>query len=470
MKKVILGIAIIFVVLLGMGVILYLNGAMPIGSGYSSKYVCSQVFLADRDSQQVFEQDVKPTNILFKLIQNKVNHNKKTVTSAGFGFWHPTTAIYREGFGCTLAIDVTREELLQEAQGALPQTKHALEQPWPAGEQVDFSSIPAEVDREQLNKVVADAFVEPDPGKTRNTQAVVIVYQDSIIAEQYNEQFGPATPMLGWSMSKSVTSALVGILVKDGKLKIEDPAPVAAWQKPGDPRSRITLDQLLRMSSGLEFEEEYQPFTDVVNMLYGSKSMADFAQAKPLAGEPDSVWNYSSGSANIVARIVKDQVGGTLVSFNDFARTRLFDRIQMRSAIIEPDASGSFVGSSYMFATARDWARIGLLYLNDGVWGGDSILPAGWVTYSTTPTPKAPMGEYGAQIWLNAGEKGNPTNRKYPSLPMDMYYFSGFNRQIVAVIPSRDVIVVRLGVTHDEKNWDVEAFIREVLACIKQPV
>ena len=274
-------------------------------------------------------------------------------------------------------------------------------------------------------------------------------------------------PMLGWSMSKSVTSALVGILVNAGKLNIEKPAPVAAWQHQDDPRNKITIDQLLRMSSGLEFEEVYGPFKDATYMLYDSKSMADYAAAKPLESEPDEKWNYSGGSANIIARIVKDAVGGTLVSFNNYARQKLFDRINMYSAIIEPDASGSFVGSSYMFATARDWARIGLLYKSDGVWGDDRILPEGWVKYSTTPTPKAPMGKYGAQIWLNAGEKGKPTNRKYPMLPVDLFYFGGFNDQIVAVIPSRDVVVVRLGVTHDDESWDVEVFILDVLNCIK---
>jgi CubicO group peptidase (beta-lactamase class C family) len=294
------------------------------------------------------------------------------------------------------------------------------------------------------------------------------VYQDKIVAEKYGKQFSPATPMLGWSMSKSVTNALVGILVKAGMLSIEDSALLEAWKDPQDARSKITLDQMLRMSSGLAFEEVYGPFKDATYMLYDNKSMADYAAAKPLETEPDGKWNYSSGSANIIARIVKDRVGGTLVAFNNFARQQLFDRLNMYSAIIEPDASGSFVGSSYMFATPRDWARIGLLYKNDGVRGEDRILPEGWVKYSTTPTPKAPMGEYGAQIWLNAGEKRNPTNRKFPLLPTDLYYFGGFNGQSVTVIPSRDVVAVRLGVTHKKTDWDVEQFIKNVLDSIEQ--
>ena len=467
MKKAIYGLCVVILLLFGFA-IYYLNGAMPIGSGYSAKYVCSQVFLAGRDPDSVFKKDVKPTNPLFLLFSNEVDYALKTVTSKALGFWCPKTAVYREGFGCTLAVDVTREELMKQVEGDIGrQSVMDMNKPWPAGELVDLSSLPKEVDREKLNKVVEEAFNEPFDKSQRNTQAVVIVYKDRIIAEKYAKSFSPFIPMLGWSMSKSVTSALVGILVKAGKLNIKDTSLVASWKSHDDPRSKITLDQLLRMSSGLEFEEVYGPFKDATYMLYDSKSMADYAAAKPLKSEPDGEWNYSSGSANIIARIVKDAVGGTLVSFNNFVRKNLFDRINIYYAVIEPDASGSFVGSSYMFATARDWARIGLLYKNDGVWGDDRVLPAGWVKYSTTPTPKAPMGEYGAQIWLNAGEKGNSTNRKYPSLPVDLFYFSGFNEQIVAVIPSRDVVVVRLGVTHDEKSWDVEAFIRDVLDCIQ---
>jgi CubicO group peptidase (beta-lactamase class C family) len=401
------------------------------------------------------------------MFSNIVDYKKKTVTSKGLGFWHPKTAVYRKGFGCTLAIDTSREELMKQTQGAIPQSSPDMEKLWPAGERVDLSSLPPEVDRERLNRVVDQAFTEPSETSQRNTQAVVIVYKDRIIAEEYEKQFSPLVPMPGWSMSKSVTNALVGLLVKEEKLNIKQTGLMELWQHQDDPRNKITLDQLLRMSSGLEFEEVYGPFKDVTYMLYDSKSMADFAAAKPLESNPGEKWNYSSGSANIIARIVKDAVGGTLVSFSNFARQNLFDRINMYSAVIEPDASGSFVGSSYMFATARDWARIGLLYKRDGLWGDDRVLPEGWVKYSTTPTPKAPMGEYGAQIWLNAGEKGNPTNRKYPLLPIDLFYFSGFNEQIVAVIPSRDIVVVRLGVTHDEESWNVEVFIRDVLDCIK---
>ena len=194
--------------------------------------------------------------------------------------------------------------------------------------------------------------------------------------------------MLGWSMTKSVTNALIGILVKQGKLSLDQLAPVPEWSDPADPRHAITLDQLMRMSSGLEFSEDYADLTTgVTQMLYNTDDMGAYAAAAPLEAEPDGVWNYSSGTANIVSRIVRDTVGGSDEEYLTFPRRALFDPIGMTSAVMEPDASDTFVGSSYMYATARDWARFGLLFLQDGMWEGERILPEGWVDYSITPTP-----------------------------------------------------------------------------------
>ena len=347
MKKIKYGIAVILLVALGYG-IYFIDSALPIGNGYTAKYICSQVFIAGRDDVYVFENEVKPTNVLFALISYSVDSKEKTVTASGLGFRKPLTAVYRERFGCTLAIDSTKDELLKQTQGALPVKKSDHTLVWPLGEKVDIGSLPPEVDRARLNKAVAHAFNEPLPKKKRNTQGVVVVYKNRIIAEKYAEGFSPATPILGWSMTKSITNGLVGILVQQKKLDIMKPAPVAAWKNPGDPRSKITPDQLLRMSSGLKFDEIYGPLQDVTDMLYGSKSMAEYAWSKPLETKPDGKWYYSSGTANIIARIVRDSAGGTLVDGYNFARVNLFDKLNMCSAIIEPDASGSFVGSSYI--------------------------------------------------------------------------------------------------------------------------
>ncbi len=466
MRKIIIAILVVLVAAIGYGVY-YVDTALPIGNGYAAKYVCSQVFIDGRDPAYVFQYEVKPTNPLFSLVSPKVDYKNKTVTSKAYGFRKPMTAVYRDKFGCTLAIDTAHEELYAQAKGALPRKNPDQGSLWPKGERVDTGAVPPEVDRGKLAAVLEDAFKEPGPDTMQNTQAVVVVYKGKIIAEKYAKGFTPATPILGWSMTKSVTNALMGILVKQGKLNIMKPALVAAWKNAGDPRGKITTDMLLRMSSGLNFEEIYGPHQDVTDMLYGAKSMADFAAAKPLGSAPGGRWYYSSGDANIVARIIRDATGGTLSGVYNFARRNLFDRLNMCSATIEPDASGSIVGSSYMFATPRDWARVGQLFLNDGVWEGERILPHGWVKYSRTPTPLAPKGEYGAHFWLNAGAKGDPKNRTYPSLPTDLYSMEGFNNQFVFIFPSRDVVLVRMGVTHDD-SWKQEEFAARVLDSIRK--
>jgi CubicO group peptidase (beta-lactamase class C family) len=239
---------------------------------------------------------------------------------------------------------------------------------------------------------------------------------------------------------------------------------VPEWQAEGDPRRAITLDQLMRMSSGLQFDEVYLPLYDATQMLYGRADFAAFAAAKLPAGPPESVWNYSSGTANIIARIVRQTVEKEAAGTTDFLRRELFDRIGMTSALIEPDPSGTFVGSSYAVATPRDWARFGLLYLQDGVWRGERLLPEGWVRYSVTPTPGAPKGEYGAMFWLNAGAAGDPALRLWPSAPRDAFAAQGFQEQKLIVIPSRKLVLVRFGATSERRAWNTDAFIADVLA------
>jgi CubicO group peptidase (beta-lactamase class C family) len=265
-------------------------------------------------------------------------------------------------------------------------------------------------------------------------------------------------------MSKSVTNALVGVLVKQGRLDLKAPAPVPEWQTPGDPRGMITLDQLLRMSSGLEFSEVYLPLFDATRMLYESRDFAAYAAEKPLSARPDARFSYSSGTANIISRIVRGAIEKDHRNYYDFMRRELFDKIGMSSAVVEADPSGTFVGSSYALATPRDWARFGLLYLWDGVWRGERILPEGWVAYTTTPTPKAPKGQYGALFWLNAGSRSNPSDRRWPSVPQDAYSAEGFMEQRLIIIPSHELVLVRFGASVDRKAWNTETFIADVLA------
>ena len=254
----------------------------------------------------------------------------------------------------------------------------------------------------------------------------------------------------------------MGILVKEGKLSLGERAPVPEWNDPDDARHRITMNDMLQMSSGLWFEEHYSNTLANVNlMLWDRSDAAAYAASQPLYREPGSHWQYSSGTTNIIARIIRHVIGNQKEYFA-FPRNALFNKIGMRSAVIEPDAAGNFIGSSLMFATARDWVRFGLLYLNDGVWEGERILPEGWVKYTTTPAPHAPEGKYGAHFWLNAGDPNNPSKRDFPKLPIDLFWASGYQNQSVVVIPSKKLVVVRLSMTHGE-GWKLQEFILNIL-------
>jgi len=435
----------------------YLSSIAPIATGYAAKILCSSVYVSGRGYDSVMSEDLEM--IEEYKIKAWLDEEEKTAGASLLGMFKKQ-AVYREGLGCTLAMGVDENKLLKQASAVEPSASEKSDLPWPQGNLV-LGEVPKAADTEKLAAALDKAFAEVPGQGPRRTRAVVVVYQGEIIAEHYAPGIAKNTPLLGWSMTKSVVNALVGILVGQGKLDPYAPAPVPEWQDPDDPRGGITVDQLLRMESGLRFVEEYEENidSDCNTMLFDSHDAAGFAAAMPLEADPGSRWSYSSGSANILARIVRQASGTNPAEQLNFPRRALFEKIGMGSAIMEPDPSGTFVGSSFMYATARDWARFGLLYLNDGLWMGERILPEGWVAYTTTPTPHAPPGQaYGALFWLNTG--------KYPwlpRLPADLFSANGHEGQYVMIIPSRELVVVRLGLTRGPSSREVLRFVRDIL-------
>jgi CubicO group peptidase (beta-lactamase class C family) len=285
------------------------------------------------------------------------------------------------------------------------------------------------------------------------TRAVVIVYHGKIIAEEYAPGFDRHTRLMGWSMTKGVTSALTGILVAQHKLQLDAPAPVAEWAN--DSRREVTLAELMHMNSGLRWWEFYGGPSDATRMLFKESNMGEYAMRSPLRNAPGREFNYSSGTANIVSAIIRKTVGEE--EYYHFPYQALFERVGMYSALMELDGSGTFVGSSYCYATARDWARFGLLYLHDGIWNGQRVLPEGWVKWTTT-------GEsYGGMWWLN---HGGPGIRRHPELPEDCYSCEGYEGQYIWVIPSKDLVVVRLACEHGSKLAP-DTFLPEVIRALR---
>ncbi len=310
-------------------------------------------------------------------------------------------------------------------------------------------------------------FAETNPDHALRTRALLVVHDGKLIIERYGSGIARDTRLISWSVAKTVTSALVGILVGEGKLALQEPAPVPEWRDPADPRHAITLEHLLRMSPGLEWYEAYaeHPVSDVNKMLFTKGDMAAYAANMKLLAPPGTRWEYSTGTTQILSRIIRQAIGDRSAYWS-FPRTALFNRIGMRSATIDCDATGTFVLGAQVYATARDFARFGLLYLNDGLWQGERVLPEGWVEFTVTPAPAAKNGCYGAQCWLNRGEAGDPAKRLLPGLPEDMYSAEGYQGQAVAVLPAQKLVVVRLGMTYDD-NWGMGDFLKDLVASVR---
>jgi CubicO group peptidase (beta-lactamase class C family) len=440
---------------------------LPIGCAFKTKTLCDDVFVSGRDPLTIEREDLGFTP-LFKLFEATIDRGDKSVTCSLLGTGLiKKRAVFVSQLGCVLLSGVP-EERIRAWRPAIPPPEpvNAEAVPWPMGDLLPQFQPPANIDMAKLNSDVDHVFIETNSKKKLYTRALIIIYDGRLIAERYGPNIRKDTPLLSWSMAKSVTNAVVGILKMKGKLALDGPVAVPEWQKVGDPRQAITLGQLLRMNSGLEWIEAYaeRPVSDVNIMLFLKPDMAAFAAAKCLAAQPGNVWHYSGGTTNLICKLIRNTFANR-EAYWEFPRRELFNKIGMHSAIWETDASGTFIGSSYLYATARDYARFGILYLNKGLWQGKRILPEGWVDYSTTPTPAAPKGQYGDHFWLNKGKDSNPTDRMFPQLPSDAFFAMGYQGQTIAIIPSRKLVVVRLGMTYDD-DWGMEAFIKSILDAI----
>jgi len=404
-----------------------LRRVAAIGAAYKAKVLCSVVFGSGRAVDPDNLEEVSADSYrLMRLFRWRVDHQARSVTASLAGF-PPRTAVFRGDAGITAA----------------PST---------------WQTAPASP---ALDRVVAAAFLEPDRRRLRRTRAILVVQDGRIVAERYAPGFGEATRFAGWSMTKSVLGALVGVLVGEGRLSLRDVELMPGWRRP-DPRAAITLEDLLRMRSGLGFSEEYADLaSDVIEMLFNQDDAAAYAASRPLIATPGTEWSYSSGTTNILSAIVRRSIGDA--DYPSWPRRALFAPLGMQGALMEPDISGTFVASSFMLATARDWARFGQLYLQDGVWDGRRLLPEGWVSFGTTPTPQSPDGIYGAHWWLGLKPELGGGSAVAARLPPDTFFAVGHEAQVLTVIPSRRLVVVRLGLSIYIDAWNHAAFLSELL-------
>ena len=436
---------------------------ISIGVAYKAKVLCSGVFVSKRSPEVILNSDLAVDDLaILRLIDANVDRPTQTASSNFLGLIGQT-AVYRPGLGCTLVFAGHEYREPGGLDPAIPAVGPAHSR-WPEGH--PKAEIAEHVDRGLLETALDLAFFEPDPKHLRRTRAVVVVHKGQIVGERYAPGFDQNTPLIGWSMTKSVMHALVGVLVKEGKLSLTGRVQAPEWQEATNGRSIITVAHLLQMTSGLDFDEDYtDPLADVTYMLLRVPDMAGYAARKKLVTEPGSQWSYSSGTTNILSRVMRHAVGDS--DYPSFPRRALFEPLGMESAVIEPDESGSFVGSSYMYATARDWAKFGLLYLRDGIWNDQRILPEGWVRHATTPAPGAPAHAFGAHFWLmipNEYATGGDASR----LPDDAFHAAGHEGQFVTIVPSRDLVIVRLGLSRFASAWQHDTFVSKVLDAVKR--
>lgn len=429
MKKAVAALLVIAIVLYA--VFYTQQDKLPIITGYAAKVACTNIFSAGRSTESVLNTDLDYS--LLKYASLDVDETSAQVTASVLGLG-PTTARWKQGFGCSI-IDGKDDYNIR----------------FPPGNTLSVT-YPKKILSEQTDRKIQD-LVDRYSDPIHKTRALLVLKGNNILGETYSPDVGASTPLLGWSMTKSIASAIIGTMVADSLLSLDQDHLFAEWAD--DDRKYITLNHLLTMTSGLAWEEDYTKAGDATEMLFKAEDAVATAIDQGLAHTPGKHWQYSSGTTNLLSHLIRQTINRDKTYWR-VAKDRIFKKIYMSSAFIEPDESGTFIMSSFGYATARDWAKFGLLYLNDGVIDGRRILPIGWVDYSKQLVP--PSGtKYGAHFWLNTDQA------TLPDAPADTYWASGYQGQYVLIVPSLDIIVVRLGLSD---SWSANAFLKDLTAIL----
>ncbi len=427
---------------------------IPAGHGYTAHDLCARILLAKDDEITVWEKYVKPVVIPLDFIgQRKIDRSNKLVTSTnkeGFqkllGNYGAATSVYREGLGCTNLKDLTAEELQAQNITPLPHPFIALPDyiKWPYGSGGLTESIPDHIDLDKIHDAFSLLFLEEDidTQEPDNTLATLVAYEGELIAERYRKPFYKNSFSFGWSMSKTITSLLVGIMHDDDLISLDETA-YEGWY--GTKKADITVKDVLHMASGLDWNEGYSGDSDVTRMLYESSSMSEYVAKKVKRRyKPGIKFNYSTGDTQLLAELIHQKAGGSLQDSYDFYQSRLFYPLGIE-AVFEPDESGVFAGGSHAHMKARDWLRIGQLILQRGYWGNERIVSEDWIDMMTTPSPGA--NYYGAQVWLY----DESTMSDY-DIPEDVILMRGNMGQLIAIIPSENLVFLKLAASHRNRE------------------
>jgi len=425
-----------------------------LAAGYKAQMMCSGVFNAARSPEAIGKDELSgiypELQPLIGTLEARIDTEAKTVSVAFDPALPPRVAVWRPSLGCTglpIGADPASAASLPRLAVTAPRFVRAPD--WPYGN-VGATAKPRG-NALALNAALDDAFAS----KARTTGAIV-VQRGKIVAERYAEGFGPHVPQRTWSVAKSIAGTLVGIAARHGLLDPARPAPLPEWRAAGDPRAAITTDQLMRMASGLHSDFAGNR-TDAV--YFGGTSVGETVPGEPLEAAPGSRFRYANNDILLAVYGLRAAIGDDARSLA-FPFTELFWKIGMTSTFAETDWRGNFILSSQVWTTARDLARFGLLYLNNGVWNGERLLPEGWARYVSTPSGPQPDGAfgYGATFWLLNRSEG---------VPPDAYAAFGNRGQYVVIVPSRNIVIVRRGEDPASARFDIGKFTAEVLAALK---
>jgi len=441
---------ILFVFLLILfGVVYWQYPRLNIISGYAAKNMCSCMFEALRTEASVIEEDnnFSPINIA----EYEIDTVNQTVTASVFGYMK-RTAMYREDLGCQVLVD--DEKLARYAEVFPVPHNCPPPAPYPYGELPQADTIFANVNYDKLQNAIRNVF-DPEGKDSLKTRSLMIVYKDQIIGEKYAEGYDEASIFLGWSMSKSILVTLFGRLEKQGKLSLDDSHLFPEWEN--DQRANISLRDLLQMQSGLEWEENYNEISDVTRMLFLEKDMSRIPKEKQPEFEPGTHWKYSSGTTNLLSNYLRNHFDN-YQDYLNYPVVELSDKLGLRSLFVELDIDGNYVYSSYGWANTGHWAKLGLLYLHRGNWDGEQLINESFVDFVSTPNAHS-NGRYGAHFWLNS-------SGYRPDVPKDMYAMEGYQGQMVFIIPSKDLVVVRMGLT-EEPIIDFNKMLKEIIEAVE---
>ncbi len=433
----------------------------------AAHHLCSGVFVVGRDyrrtPKQVLDQDIKPFPAFNWQddFEYKVDMRDRTASVWGKGVG-VRTAKYNDDQGCTILARGEKDVYFEpvDVPRNLPDP---ATQPWPTGDLDAVGPVPPEVDESKLGVALDWAMQQG-----QNTRALVVAYKGTIVGERYAPGFTKNTPQISWSMGKSITSALIGVLVQDGHLDVEDPAPVAAWRQPGDARGPIKLKHLLRMSSGLDFTnnglsgaDSWRSTNEHFLIYFDAINIFDHAVNQPPDIPPSTQFRYRNSDPLTLGRIIREMVERHGENYLTFPQRALFDKIGARNSVLETDVSGNFIMTGYDYGSAWDWTRFGLLHLWDGVWEDERILAEGWVDFVSTPAPADPRRGYGGLFWLN---RGGAMDR----VPADAFWAAGYMGQTTMIIPSMDMVVVRLGPSPGRFNSYFNDVVGNILEAIER--